>query len=86
MCRNPLRSFKNIENSSDDKFSPCLTPVKHGKKADVPSAVVTLDLILWYIFLMNLKHLPLTFVFESLVHNPSLQTVSKACLKSINVQ
>ena len=38
------------------------------------------------IFLMSLKHLSLTFVFESLVHNLSLQTVTKACLKSVNVQ
>ena len=60
MCKNPLGSFNNIANDSSDKFSPCLTQVKHGQKADDPSAVETFDLILWYILLTFLKHLSFT--------------------------
>ena len=40
------RSFKYIVNKKGDKFSPCLTPLKHLKNSVLPSCVRTLDLIL----------------------------------------
>ena len=57
-----------------------------GKKAEVHSDVIILDFILQYIFWINLKHFPFTLVSRSFCHKPLSQTMSKACLKSINAQ
>ena len=80
----PFKSFRYIENKRGDRFSPWRTPVWQGKKASVLSAVLTLDFILLYILVI--KHFPFILVFNVLCHNPVLQTVSNAYLKSMNVQ
>ena len=75
-----------MENIIGGKFSSYLISVWHGKKTVDPSAVVTLDFMLLYMFLINSKHLPFTPVSSILYQSPPLQTISNACLKSTNAQ
>ena len=64
------RSFKYNENKIGDKFSPCLTPLQQGKKAELPSGVTTLDFMLLYIFFfIKFRHFPFMLYFCSLYHS-----------------
>ena len=52
----------------------------------MPSGGIILDIMLLYLFVINLKHLPLILVLASLVHKPIPHTLSNACLKSMKAQ
>ena len=47
---------------------------------------VVLDLMSLYKFKIKVKHLPFTPLSMGLFHNSTLQTLSKACLKSTKQQ
>ena len=51
-----------------------------------PSRVINIDFIYWYMCCMTHKHFPFIRVFRNECHRPSLHTLSKSCLKSINAQ
>ena len=53
-----FKVVKKDRKKDGERFSPCLTPLQHGKKGDVPSLFFIRDLMLSYIFLIRVKHLP----------------------------
>jgi hypothetical protein len=61
-------------------------PISHVKSPEISSFCITYDLILLCIFNITFKTFLQTLFFTSFCHNPNLQTVSNAFLKSINVQ
>ena len=63
---NGLRSKANLDN----------TGIMY-EKSDTSLFTVTHDLILLYMFFINLKNFPLTPFLISLCHSPTLHTISK---------
>ena len=75
-----------MENKKGERFSPWRTPIIQGKKSDFVLLYWTHDLILVYILYITWKHFPFIWLFCNLNQSPVLQMVSKAFLKSMNVQ
>ena len=70
-----------MENSNGQRFSPCLNPVLQLKKVVILPFMLTHDLILSYIFLMNKSTVPVMLYFNNFTKkscSPKLnQTLSK---------
>ena len=83
----PLRlSFRKMEKSKGDKFSPCLSPIWLAKKQDFELLRVTHDLIFWYRLYITRKNFLLISTLSNFFQSPIRQTLSKAFEKSTNVQ
>jgi hypothetical protein len=80
------KSFRYIEKSNGDKFSPCLTPALQGKYSEEELFEITHDFMFWYIVLMRVKKRPSIPTFINLCQRPVRQTLSKAFEKSIKAQ
>jgi len=79
-------SFRNKENRSGERFSPCLTPISEINVGETVPLCEIQDLILLYMLKTMLQNLPFIEVFRSLCQRPTLHTLSNACEKSINAQ
>ena len=71
-----------MEKRNGDKFSACLTPFLQSKNSAKPCELEVFGLMSLYKFKIKVKHLPFTPLSMGLFHNSTLQTLSKACLKS----
>ena len=65
---------------------PLVHPISHVKNPEISSFCITYHLIILCIFNITFKTFLQSLFFTSFCHNPNLQTVSNAFLKSINVQ
>lgn len=75
------RSFRKIPYKKGERFSPCLTPVRHGKKI---WSLIMISNTGFYI-LVHIKNYIKAFTFN-FCQSPALQTLSNAFFKSINEQ
>ena len=71
-----------MEKRKGDTFPPCLTPSLQSKNSEQTFKVEIVELMSLYKFKIKVKHLHFTPRFISLFHNPTLQTLLKACLES----
>ena len=80
------KSFKNKTKRNGDKFSPCLTPLLHGKNSDIEFLYTIRDFVSLYIFTITLNIFPFILLSSNLCQSPSRQTVSNAFAKSTSAQ
>ena len=75
-----------MEKRNGEKCPPCPTPFLQSKNSEQSFELEIFDFMSLYKDKIKVKHLPFTPLVMSLFHKPTLQTMSKACLKSTNQQ